>query len=83
MTEYNGHRSWNAWNVALWINNEEPIYQDALNCLERAQSRFKNKTRAIEEATRLFLDLGYKCTPDGAKYNHLNVKLVMAELYED
>lgn len=25
--EYNGHRSWNAWNVSLWINNTEPQYR--------------------------------------------------------
>lgn len=26
MKEYNGHRSWNAWNVSLWINNDKSLY---------------------------------------------------------
>jgi hypothetical protein len=29
MTEdkYNGWNNWETWNVALWINNEEPTYK--------------------------------------------------------
>jgi hypothetical protein len=39
MATFNGHRSWNAWNVSLWINNDEAIYNLALDCLKRSKSR--------------------------------------------
>lgn len=29
MSAYNGHRSWNAWNVSLWLNNDEGLYREA------------------------------------------------------
>ena len=68
---YNGHRSWNAWNVSLWIGNDESFYRLALECLKRAGGR-----RGI--AARYFLrEVGEEKTPDGAKWNHLSVSLAM------
>ena len=32
---YNGHRSWNAWNVSLWINNDECLYRRAVELAKR------------------------------------------------
>ena len=29
MTAYNGHKNWNAWNVALWISGDESLYRMA------------------------------------------------------
>ena len=26
-TSYNGWSNWESWNVALWVNNEEPMYR--------------------------------------------------------
>lgn len=62
MAEYQGHRSWNAWNVSLWINNEEPLYHEAVE-LVRAFGR----TRA---AYAMLSRLEGERTPDGAKYNY-------------
>ena len=59
---YNGHRSWNAWNVSLWINNDEALYDLACECVA------KEKTR--RSAARAFLSfVGNARTPDGARYN--------------
>jgi len=37
MNEYSGHRSWNAWNVSLWIGNDEGLYRFALQCIQDAR----------------------------------------------
>ena len=62
MAEYNGHRSWNAWNVSLWINNDEYLYNLALECIALTATRAR--------AARRFLDqVGEAKTPDGATFN--------------
>lgn len=62
MATYNGHRSWNAWNVSLWINNDEGLYRLAQNCVR--------STKTLGAAARRMLrDLQGQRTPDGAKYN--------------
>lgn len=79
---HNGHPSWNAWNVALWIGNDEPTYRFALDCL--ARTRADGKPVSVACAARRFLAGGYdgRKTPDGARYSHLSVKLALAGLRE-
>lgn len=73
--EYEGHRSWNAWNVALYIANEEPLYRAGVDALKR--------TKTLGQATRRFCRetglLGTR-TPDGAVYNRLCIKLALEGL---
>jgi len=61
MTKHQGHRSWNAWNVSLWINNDEPLYRHALDLVKRYGRRHGAYVMARELA-------GEK-TPDGASFN--------------
>ncbi len=69
MSEYQGHRSWNAWNVALYISNDEGTYRIACDCLRQ--------TYTLDEAVNLFcrvnVCLGDK-TPDGAVYNRRSIR---------
>lgn len=70
MTSFNGHRSWNAWNVSLWINNDEGLCSLALECVA--------KEKNLARAARAFLLLvGAHRTPDGARYNATSVREAM------
>ncbi len=81
MKEYNGHRSWNAWNVALWIGNDESLYRFAMECLN--SPRVNRNKRGFAFATRLFMKtMGGERTPDGAVYNALSVRLTLEGLTE-
>lgn len=58
---HNGHRSWNAWNVSLWINNDEGLYRHARELVLRY---------GYDAASRkLAHELKGETTPDGGRYN--------------
>lgn len=76
--EYQGHRSWNAWNVSLYIANEEPLYRAGVDACRRS----KNWRMAV---VRFYQMTGLNSTaktPDGAVYNVLSVKLALQGLEE-
>jgi hypothetical protein len=66
MASYNGHRSWNAWNVSLWINNDEGLYRRAVE-LVRQHGYAKG-------ARLMFRELEGERTPDGGRYNLTTVR---------
>lgn len=74
MAAYNGHRSWNAWNVSLWISNDEPLYRFALECLRRPTIKFQRKPTLAQAVHRFMLVCGGQKTPDGATYNATSVE---------
>jgi hypothetical protein len=79
MPKYNGHRSRAAWNVALWIGNDEGLYNLALDCLAATRGKF----RAVQKAAALFMDrVGATRTPDGYKYTLCSVTEALRGLDE-
>ena len=73
MKTYNGHRSWNAWNVCLWVYNDESIYFRAVELVKQLG--------VYRAATRLLNELPAR-TPDGAQYNHLCLRLALEDMAE-
>lgn len=82
MKEYNGHRSWNAWNVALWIANDYGLYQLAIDCLQRPTPK-GHKPKLYQAVNRFMHELGGTRTPDGAVYNRTCVRLALEGLKDD
>lgn len=72
MTKFNGHKNWNHWNVSLWINNDEELYN-----LARKYVRFKHTKDAAARA--LLAELPDK-TPDGAPYTFSSVRAALCEM---
>jgi hypothetical protein len=70
---YNGHKSWTHWNVSLWINNDEGLYNLAKECIK------VNKLRdfAAEEMLERLQEAGTAKTPDGAKYSRSSIRAAM------
>lgn len=64
-TEYNGHKDWAHWNVALWLFNEEPSYRMVIDEIKRSKT--------IEDAAETILHRVPKSTPDGAEYTYDNI----------
>lgn len=82
MSEYQGHPSKAAWNVALWIANDEPLYREAC--------RLKRKYRSNAKAANGFMihlltafSLPQYYTPDGFKWTKTNVRRAIAGLEID
>ncbi len=73
MTAYNGHRSWNAWNVSLWINNDEGLYFAARDLV---------KEHGITKAVRLLLEELPATTPDGGRYNKTCVREAIRDILD-
>ena len=74
MATYNGHKNWNYWNVALWIGNDEGLYNLARGC----KREFKGK--AAKAFVLLMKESGVEKTPDGAKYTVAAVTAAIKDL---
>lgn len=78
---YNGHRSWNAWNVSLWINNEESLYNLAIACLNATRSKSTGKLMLNRATSKYLAQIDHK-TPDGAINNRLSVRIALQGIAE-
>jgi hypothetical protein len=73
MTPYNGHRSWAAWDVSLWLSSDESLYN---------RSRRLIQEKGVEKAARLLLKELPTKTPDGAVYNYTNIYLAIKDFVD-
>ena len=60
--KYNGWADWTTWNCALWINNEQSIYNIAKDCNDYIDFLFEMQAMC-----------GFYSTPDGADYGEANL----------
>jgi hypothetical protein len=72
---YNGHKNWNHWNVSLWINNDEGLYNEA-----RRWCRRMNKPQAAQAFIDVLAQAGITKTPDGAPYSVSAVRAAICGL---
>jgi hypothetical protein len=71
-TTYNGWSNYETWNVALWIQNDEGLY-DA--CREMTD---------YNEVIELLYDCGSKETRDGVKWNSTKINHIeINEMLQD
>lgn len=76
---FNGYASWNDWNVALWLNNEEKFYNIMCHYAELAAYMKISKAEALEG---LIAALPSE-TPDGAQFIEESVKPMLHEQIEE
>ena len=66
---YNGHKNYNAWNVSLWLYNDENFYRLVCECVKSCKNR--------DEAVNKLLNFLPDQTPDGVKFSKTNVRLAL------
>ena len=76
---FNGHKNWAYWNVALWLGNDEGLYNFARQLI-RAHA---DKTAAARAFVLAMQDMETPKTPDGAAYSANNVKAALEGLFEE
>jgi len=74
-TTFNGYASWDDWNVALWLNNDEGLYNTLCHYAELAAYM----TISHKDALKRFLAALPDETPDGAAFTEEAVKPILDE----
>jgi hypothetical protein len=64
---YNGYENYETWNVALWIQNDEGLYNFAKEC---------GSYQVFSDSMR---EVGYTETPDRVAYNDSGLDLPILE----
>ena len=69
--KYNGWADYTTWNCALWINNDQSIYNIASECETYADFLYEMQVMC-----------GYHSTPDGSDWGEANIE-EMDEVIKD
>jgi len=62
MSEYEGWKNYDTWNVSLWLNNDEPIYRAAVEFMQDYKGKAPYKTFVGESG------LSTQKTPDKVRW---------------
>ena len=60
-TTYNGYANYETWNVTLWIQNDEGLYNEA--------KRLAKFGKFYQDLVKFLYECGSTETPDGVKWN--------------
>ena len=74
MATYNGYPNRAQWNVSLWINNDEGLYNMARDAVRTNRGA---KMKAAEEMLETLHDCGITHTPDGVEYTKTAIRQAM------
>lgn len=69
---YNGYKNYNQWNQSLWINNDEGLYELALECIKNTD----NRGDAVDSFLASMSCISDK-TPDGVKWSKAGIRAAM------
>jgi hypothetical protein len=81
--EYNGWKNYQTWNVALWLQNEEPLYRAAVGFMKGKGGKSRNPYISFCRYEGLAGDR----TPDnvawtGTRLSYKELNAMMRELLE-
>ena len=79
MTTYNGYETYDHWNTALWLNNDECMHNMLQNKVELVVYMHLTKSQAVEQ---LLHRLPAK-TPDGAAWQKATILELIDEHYQE
>jgi hypothetical protein len=74
MAGYHGHKNWAHWNVALWLFNDEGLYNLVRDHVRRSPTKDRAARRIVDDLA----DCGLSNTPDGAAYSIAAVRAAIA-----
>lgn len=74
---FNGHKNWNHWNVSLWINNDEGLYNVARDYVRNCSGTKRQAAKNMLDELR---ELRITHTPDGAPYSVSSICAAMTDM---
>ena len=73
MAKYQGHKNRTCWNVALYLFNDEGLY----NLVRRKVKQTDNLDEAAGNILSCLYEMGIKETPDGYKYSKSAIRAAL------